>query len=307
MSLFEPPSDRKGISPKGRRVLAALDAKPCGTGWVARCPAHDDRHPSLSISLGRNYELLLHCFSGCSFSKILRAIDSNAGPNALGKGWSLGVLPCAAKGSNALTGKRGLLRRGEGREARNCAIALRIWSESQSMSGTPVERYLCARRITITPPACLRFHPSLRHPSGKYIPAMVAAVSSVSGDITAVHRTYLLPRLKTDKLMLGPCAGGAVRLAPVAAKICIAEGIETALSAMQMSGLPSWAALSTSGVRSIRLPPEVREVVICADGDEPGHKAARTAAVRLTHEGRIVRIAEAPVGSDFNDVLRGRK
>ena len=51
-------------------------------GWAAggpaaaalcRCPAHDDRSPSLSVRPGRS-RLLLHCFAGCDAAGILRAL-----------------------------------------------------------------------------------------------------------------------------------------------------------------------------------------------------------------------------------------
>ena len=46
----------------------------------------------------------------------------------------------------------------------------------------------------------------------------------------------------------------------------IAEGIETALSAMQATAQTAWAALSTSGLRTLELPADVRDVVVLADG-----------------------------------------
>jgi hypothetical protein len=42
-------------------------------GWVARCPAHDDREPSLSVGVGGDGELLLHCFRGCAFEAVVAA------------------------------------------------------------------------------------------------------------------------------------------------------------------------------------------------------------------------------------------
>jgi hypothetical protein len=44
-----------------------------GRGWVARCPAHDDREPSLSIAEDGG-RLLIHCFAGCTFDEILDAL-----------------------------------------------------------------------------------------------------------------------------------------------------------------------------------------------------------------------------------------
>jgi hypothetical protein len=46
-----------------------------GEGWVARCPAHDDDNPSLSIGRGRNGAVLLNCFGGCTFEEVMDALE----------------------------------------------------------------------------------------------------------------------------------------------------------------------------------------------------------------------------------------
>ena len=89
----------------------------------------------------------------------------------------------------------------------------------------------------------------------------------------------------------------------------IAEGIETGLAATQACGVPAWAALSTSGMRALVLPPLVHTVILLADHDVngSGERAARAAADRWLAEGRRVRLALPPEpGSDFNDLLLGR-
>lgn len=59
-------------------VLELLDrlegVKTTRGGWVARCPAHDDRSPSLSVGEGLNGRALLHCHAGCSTESVLNAI-----------------------------------------------------------------------------------------------------------------------------------------------------------------------------------------------------------------------------------------
>ena len=105
--------------------------------------------------------------------------------------------------------------------------------------------------------------------------------------------------------MLGICRGGAVRLAAESDELGISEGIESGLSVQQATGLPVWAALSTSGLTGLVMPARVRRIVILADGDEPGEKAAQMAAARWCDEGREVRIARPPKGADFNDLLAG--
>lgn len=56
-------------------VLDRLDRpRKNGHGWMARCPAHDDRSPSLSISEGDDGRVLLHCFGGCSAHDVLQSV-----------------------------------------------------------------------------------------------------------------------------------------------------------------------------------------------------------------------------------------
>jgi len=42
--------------------------------WTARCPAHDDRHASLSVGQGDDGRVLLHCHAGCAVNDILAAL-----------------------------------------------------------------------------------------------------------------------------------------------------------------------------------------------------------------------------------------
>ena len=193
------------------------------------------------------------------------------------------------------------------------AAAARIW-RSTSSDYRLVETYLRGRSITVPIPATLHYLASMKHkPSGRLFPAMVAAVTVwPSRQVTAVHRTYLTAGgtkapVEPAKMSLGPCARGAVRLAPASSELGIAEGIETALSAMQMTGVPTWATLSTSGMCKVVLPAEAQNVVIFGDHDAngAGQAAAEALAARLKREGREVRISYPPTSlKDFNDALQ---
>jgi putative DNA primase/helicase len=107
--------------------------------------------------------------------------------------------------------------------------------------------------------------------------------------------------------MLGRFMGGAIRFAAAGPEMAIGEGIETTLSYMQVSGIPSWAAICTSGMRSIVLPPLPMAAVVhlLVDLDPAGEEAAKAAADRLSREGRAVKLARPTTGKDFNDALRG--
>lgn len=270
-------------------VISRLESvKPCSGGYVARCPAHGDRNASLSIKEGESGKTLFKCFAGCDYRAILDALGDRPRGQILSHG-----APSALD------------------DALRTEYAIRIWREARSAMGTPVEMYLRTRGITISVPPSLRFHPNLKHPSGLYLPAMVAGVQTLEGRVVAVHRTFLKSdgtgkaNVERQKMMLGPCAGGAVRFAKAGSIVAIAEGIETALSiALVCPELAVWAALSTSGMVALQLPDTVREVIICADADPAGRRAATDTALRLRHEGRSVRIAQPPMNRDFNDMLR---
>lgn len=278
-------------------VLSKLrDGKPKpGGGKMYSCPvpghAHHDRNRSLSADI-INGKLLLYCFAGHTYEQIVSALDGGVAPFDILKKSTTKVLDPAER----------------------TALALRLSQESRRADGTLVEKYLRSRRITIALPVTLRFHSSLRHPGGSYLPAMIALVQDVAGKPIAIHRTYLNPHggkanVEPSKLALGPCRSGAVWLGgrDIPTKVAISEGIETALSVMQATGICALATLGTELMKAVIVPPEVKEVVIAADGDEPGEQAARKLATRLVSEGRTVKIARPPKGQDFNDVLmRGR-
>jgi CHC2-type zinc finger protein len=55
-------------------ILARLNGvRHNDNGWMARCPAHEDRNPSLSIR-EKNGKTLLHCFGGCSIEAVCTAM-----------------------------------------------------------------------------------------------------------------------------------------------------------------------------------------------------------------------------------------
>lgn len=65
----------------------ALHGRRCGRGWTAKCPAHDDRGPSLSIS-ERNGKILVHCFAGCSQREVVEALRAlGLWPERERRGW----------------------------------------------------------------------------------------------------------------------------------------------------------------------------------------------------------------------------
>ncbi|MBP9756546.1 MAG: toprim domain-containing protein, partial [Phenylobacterium sp.] len=108
--------------------------------------------------------------------------------------------------------------------------------------------------------------------------------------------------------MYGEMAGAVVQLAPLpdGGELAICEGIETALSYRDLTGTPTWAGLSTSGLRRFVPPPGLKRLVIAADGDDAGIEAARDLAERASRRCDVV-VIPAPAGTDWNDALKGER
>jgi putative DNA primase/helicase len=278
------------LAAEGRAIVEQLGGRWSKIGGMCRCPAHDDTTPSLSVRVGRS-RLLLHCFAGCSATEILQALQSRQLLEARG-----GIANDAAPVEP------------DGRDL--AKSAMRIWSSARIIAETPAERYLRQRAILVASGE-LRFHP--RTPLGprpftQFRPALIAAVRDETG-LVGIHRTFLdhrtgrLATLPNPKLGLGRFGSGAVRLAPAAARLGLAEGLETALSAMMLFGMPCWATLGTQRFGLVTLPAGVRELVLFLDHDKGGRRAETLA--REAFGDRIAIEARYPrrSGLDWNDVL----
>lgn len=255
---------------------------------------------ALTLKDGDEGRLLAHCKRlGCNFRDILVAV---------------GLAP----GDYRSPDPAELARRAAERQAettKRARQAERLWKEAQPIAGTPAETYLReARGITNPLPDTLRCHPACWHgATAKRYPALLALVEG--GDGFAVHRTYLRPQgcgkaaIEPDKTMLGTVAGGSVRLCEAQGPMVVAEGIETALSlpcALLRAPATIWAALSTSGMRGLRLPPDPGRLTIAPDGDDAGRKAAHALAERAHGLGWAVSMLPVPDGQDWNDILNGK-
>lgn len=284
------------------KLAKELGGKKYGNGWMAHCPAHDDQEPSLSITANHDGKVLFRCHAGCDQDAVIDALRAR-------RLWTNSELHRHSGEKRQPTP----VARDKCADESRTKAALNLWHSSGPLIGTLAETYLCSRGLTLPPPATLRFHASLKHPSAAVGPAMVALVTQGSdGAPLGVHRTFLAhdgagkAAVAPDKMMLGPCRGGAVRLAEPGDVLMVGEGIETCLAAMQATGHPAWAALSISGLLALDLPGNLHTVIVLADGDAPGEAAAKKAALRFKRDYRHVRIARPPYGFDFNDILMGR-
>jgi putative DNA primase/helicase len=191
----------------------------------------------------------------------------------------------------------------------------RLWdSASQITSADPAGLYLASRSLPLPKGrAVLRFATLCPVPGeAGFRPALLALIRGHDGKPVNVHRTFLTPQgRKAD--MVDPRAtmpgelpdGCAIRLGPVAERMGIAEGIETALAASVRFGLPVWAAINTTMLSKWRAPEGCNEVVVFADHDLKfgGQAAAYTVAHRLTCRDKArVRVELPPIpGTDWAD------
>jgi putative DNA primase/helicase len=280
-------------------ITKALRGRWHGSYGMCCCPVHDDRSPSMSIKDGDD-AVLVKCFSGCDNGDIINALRS------------LGMIDDAEPRDSYTYRPRHEPKPIE-IDPRKAEAVIRLWKECEPIQGTIAETYLRTRGIGIEIPVSLRFHPELKHgPSGQCFPALVAGFQGADRGMNAVHRTFLRPDgsgkadVEQQKMALGCMRGGAVRLGRAVETMGIAEGIETALSAMELFRVPVWAACG-SRLSDIVLPPEVKRVVIFADAGAPGIEAAEKAQAVLLEQKRRVAIRYPTIGKDWNDTITARK
>lgn len=228
--------------------------------------------------------------------------------------------------------------------------AAAIWLSGRAkIAGTPVEAYLLGRGIDLRAlgrqPGVLRYHGALYASEDKRRhPAMVAAVTGEDGRICAVHRTYLAVHadgsvtkatLESPKMVLGPYAGGAIRLwrgervdpktgevkpgyplakAEAGSSAVIIEGLEDGLSCVVSAPERRiLVAISVSNMAGLWLPDTISEVMLVKDNDAEFLPDGRPHPARGTFDGAVrahqeaarhVKIAAAPEGyKDVNQLL----
>jgi DNA primase len=298
------PLDLEGIRarhPLPDVVGATLKLQRAGNEWKACCPFHADRSPSFTIFAGGQR---FHCF-GCGTSGDVFDFLQIAHNVALPEAYRMlegGSVPMIVQPS---------LPPEPDRDTTGEAIA--IWRAAHPAPGTLADTYLRSRGLDCRIPESIRFA-MLAYGRGPDLPCLVALVASVDNRGVGVHRIFLRSDglskadVRKPKLSLGRVGGCAVRLAPAAREMIIAEGIEDALTLQQELGIAAWAAAGAGMMQRMQLPAGATSVIIGADRDDAGENAAQTAAERLAKEGRSVRIIRPlPGHKDFNAELQGIK
>jgi putative DNA primase/helicase len=300
-----------------REILTAIGLPPGSlTGKHGPCPLcggkdrfrFDDKQGSGSFfcsGCGAGYGVnLVMKFQGCDFATAAREVERVMGENSeIAKNSS--IVPMNARADRLDGWRKSKL----------------LWKQSLPVTeGDPVWLYLAARGLAYRADFRnhLRYFPRLNYVSDAGVqqhPAMICAISTVTGEGANILRTYLSPDGSkapvpdARKLMSGDFPlGSAIRLGRAAEIMGVAEGVETALAAAQMHGIPVWAAVNANGLKTWQAPACARAIMVFGDNDANGvgQDAAHKLAYRLNADGlRVdVRIPDKP-GVDWNDVIRG--
>lgn len=214
----------------------------------------------------------------------------------------------------------------------------KVWAETRPLTaGDPVYRYLTeTRKLPIEGLTnCLRLHPGMGYfekvkvGDGKVEykkrgthPVMLAKATAPTAQPVGLHRSYLTqdgkkaPYAKTKKLMKGlGLHGAAIRLYPVTGAVMgVAEGIETSIASRALTGVPTWATISSTIMEGFEPPAEVKLLVIFVDNDHPDEKgrragfhAAQVLKERLEARGvQFILVVPTTVGTDMDDVWQAR-
>ncbi len=277
-----------------RQATEKLGGRWYGSYGMAKCPAHDDSKPSLSIQPGEKV-VLYKCHGGCSKEAVLRALGGH-GVNRERYDRS-GTPPSHYKApSNRLR------------------LALDIWDKSRSVKGTPAGAYLDRRGIFGN--GNVRFHANSKTKEeidGELkmltFPALVIPLHSDKGFV-GIQRVFLTKDgekadLPNAKKGLGDLGGGATRLGlKPTDTLNLAEGFEDAQSVIQMKGLKHcWSVAGKERYGRVDIPASCKRVVIYSQHGDDARDAIERATEHLTQDGRKLDIELPPPGGDWNDAL----
>ncbi len=269
------------------RVHTALRAhgitpRRSGTGWACRCPAHDDRNPSLSIRVGDDGRALVRCHATCTQAEVVAALGltmRDLMPDAPSKPYAVGRLTTTPspppEAPRAFATPEDAIADLERRSGRVAAT----WTYTDA-DGNPVGMTLRWDR-----PDGKRTLPISRNGVGWVVKAMPDP-----------RPLYNLPDL------IG---------SPEGARVFVVEGEKAAKAALRC-GLT--ATTSAGGAKAASKsdwsPLKGRAVVVMPDRDDPGERYAadvvRHAHAHGARSVRVVRLADAwpelPEGGDLADL-----
>ena len=130
-------------------IAKALGGRKAGGAWMACCPAHEDREPSLSITDAKGGKVLVRCHAGCDQRQVIAALRSRGAWETEGR----------HDGRSPRKVHRRLPDEPDPDALKRTEAALAIWQASQPAEGTPAETYLRSRGLLLSPPRPSAFMP----------------------------------------------------------------------------------------------------------------------------------------------------
>ncbi|MFN7022271.1 MAG: DUF3987 domain-containing protein, partial [Phycisphaerales bacterium] len=293
-----------------QRILAALrehgrEPKRAGVGWCCKCPAHDDRTPSLSIHAGDDGRALVCCHAGCTVEAVLAALGLR--PADL-------FTPDPSRRNGRAPKTR---RRGDGdettRKPARGGDSVTVASDATGGRTFPTARDVVAELERRHGPrsATWTYHDADGDPVG-----LVLRWNTPTGkDVRPVSKTpggWIIGGMPTPRPLY---ALPDLLALPPKSRVYIAEG-EKAADAARAVGLV--ATTSPHGAKSASkadwAPLAGHNVVVLPDRDDAGERYADDVARLATAAGarsvRVVRLVELwagmPEGGDLVDLLEHR-
>jgi hypothetical protein len=261
------PIVRNRPTPQLRALIKHIGGRWHGDTAICHCPAHVDRTPSLSIRQG-DRSILVTCHAGC---------DSRVVMHALAR---LGQIP---------TFERGAIHPSQSHSE---WIHRRIWQAGRPIEGTLAEQYVREVRNIWAPLDDLRYHPKCPRGKGRlarFEPALLVAMRK-AGEIAAIQRIFLDHQTAhyVEKLVLGQAIGAAWTNGPAGKIIGLCEGFETAAAYTSLTGIQAWASMGAKRFHQVDIPPSVERVILLADNDPEGRRAASKAHEALARPGLAI-------------------
>lgn len=254
-----------------------------GRGWTARCPAHEDRRPSLSVARGRDDRVLMHCHAGCPTESVLAVIGLSVRD----------LMP--SNGSYTYKTPRQRVVQGVSLVSESSEASKRTYPTARAAiedierrrgkrSASWVYRDLDGEPVGVI----LRWN----HPDGK----MIIPVSRFDDGWRLAGMPVPRPLYRLADLV-------------VANRIYITEGEKAADAARSMGLIATTSAHgSQSPQRTDWSPLAGRECVILPDNDDPGHQYAEAVdeildRLRPRPVIKIIDLPDLPPGGDLADLV----
>lgn len=294
-------------------IIAEVPLRPIGRELRGQCPFHEERTASFYVVPDKGF---FHCFGCGAHGSAIDFVMRSRGLNFPEAVRELCGLP-------QQTAARAPDRRAIAAQAAETSETVQtIVAECSTVrQQTAAFMYLHSRGLEPSRDRMDRLlaHPGLYcHEISRPLPALVAPISGLDGVITAIQRIWVLPRLvageapdsraplRARKKTLGQMGNGAVWLDPLRGPLLgLAEGVESALAAGALYGIPVAASCGVSRLASIAIPEGITDVVIFGDNGENGRRLANLAAEQIADRARVRCEAQFPPDefSDFADQL----